>query len=182
MNPMKRALTVLALVLVALPAWSQSSGSTDVSLAEKAEKAKKERASRRAAGGTPSKSFGNDDLKGGGGGSATTSSATAPSSESAAKGDGKTAKGEKTEEQARAERRDAIQKQVPEEQKRIALIEKTMADAQRELGDITNYSYGTRRAALQKFLDDGAAELATARQKVGDLEEEARRLGASASR
>ena len=176
---MKRAVTALALVLVALPAWPQSSGATDASLAEKAEKAKKERAARRAAGGTAAKSFGNEDLKGGGSAGA---SSPASTPESSAKADAKSDKAEKTDAQAAAQRREALEKQVAEERKRIALIEKTMADAQRELGDITNFSYGTRRAALQKFLEDGTVELAKARQKVGDLEEEARRLGASASR
>jgi hypothetical protein len=181
MAAMKRALTALALVLVALPAWPQSSGATDASLAEKAEKAKKERAARRAAGGTAAKSFGNDDLKGG---TSSASSSSAATAEGGAKADAsaKSDKSEKSDAQAAAEKRDAIQKQVAEEQKRIALIEKTMADAQRELGDITNYSYGTRRAALQKFLEDGTVELSKAHQKVSDLEEEARRLGASASR
>jgi hypothetical protein len=178
---MRRILTALALVLVALPAWSQSSGATEGSLAEKAEQAKNERAARKAAGAPPAKSFGNDDLKGSG--SKTTSSSDAATAGTAApKADGKADKAEKTDEQARAERREVIQKQLAEEQKRIALIEKTMADAQRELGDITNYTYGSRRASLQKFLDDGAVELTKAHEKVSSLEEEARKLGASASR
>ena len=181
LEAMRRILTALALVLVALPARAQSSGTGEGSLAERAEQAKKERAARKAAGAAPAKSFSNDDLKGSG--STTTSSSDVSAAGAAApKGDGKGEKAEKTDDQARAERREVIQKQLAEEQKRIALIEKTMADAQREVGDITNYTYGSRRASLQKFLDDGAVEMAKARDKISSLEEEARKLGASASR
>jgi len=180
MGSMRRILSALAFVLVALPAWSQSTGNTEPSLAERAEQAKKERAARRASGAAPAKSFGDADLKGG---SAPPAASTPDASTAgAAKGDVKGDKVEKTDEQNKADRRDVIQKQIAEEQKRIALIEKTMADTQRELGDITNYTYGSRRASLQKFLDDGAVELTKARQTVSNLEEEARRLGASASR
>jgi len=181
---MRRILTALAFVLVALPAWSQSSAATDTSLAERAEQAKKERAARRASGATPTntKSFGDDDLKGGGSKATSTSSESSTPAAAAAKGEAKADKAAKTDDQARAERREVIQKQLVEEQKRIDLIEKTMADAQRELGDITNYTYGSRRASLQKFLDDGAVELTKAHEKVSSLEEEARKLGASASR
>lgn len=176
---MRRTLTALAFVLVALPAWPQSSAPTEASLAERAEQAKKERAARRVSASAPAKSFGDDDLKGSKP-AASSSDASAPAA--SAKGDAKAEKAVKTDDQAKAERRDVIQKQLVEEQKRIALIEKTMADAQRELGDITNYTYGTRRASLQKFLDDGAVELTKAHEKVSSLEEEARKLGASASR
>jgi len=179
---MRRILTALAFVLVALPAWSQSSAATDTSLAERAEQAKKERAARRTSGATPTKSFGDDDLKGGGSKATSTSSESSTPAAAAAKGEAKADKAAKTDDQARAERREVIQKQLVEEQKRIDLIEKTMADAQRELGDITNYTYGSRRASLQKFLDDGAVELTKAHEKVSSLEEEARKLGASASR
>jgi hypothetical protein len=178
---MRRIVTALAFVLVALPAWSQSSAPTEASLAERAEQAKKERAARRASVSTPAKSFSDEDLKGSSKAPASSTEAsttTAPS----AKGDPKADKAAKTDDQAKAERREVIQKQLVEEQKRIALIEKTMADAQKELGDITNYTYGARRASLQKFLDDGAVELTKAHEKVSGLEEEARTLGASASR
>jgi hypothetical protein len=179
---MRRILTALAFVLVGLPAWPQSSAPTEASLAERAEQAKKERAARRGSASTPAKSFGDDDLKGSGSKAAASSSEASSPAVPSGKGDPKAEKAAKTDEQAKTERRDVIQKQLVEEQKRIALIEKTMGDAQRELGDITNYTYGTRRASLQKFLDDGAVELTKAHEKVSSLEEEARRLGASASR
>lgn len=182
MTGMRRILTALAFVLVALPAWSQSNGTTESSLAERAEQAKKERAARRASGTAPAKSFGDNDLKGSGSKATSASADGSTPAAAPAKGDEKAEKAAKTDEQAKAERRDVISKQLVEEQKRIALIEKTMADAQRELGDITNYTYGSRRASLQKFLDDGAVELTKAHEKVSGLEEEARKLGASASR
>jgi hypothetical protein len=182
MGSMRRIVTALAFVLVALPAWSQSSAPAETSVAERAEQAKKERAARRASASTPVKSFGDEDLKGGGSKPAAASTDASTPADSPAKGDAKADKAVKTDDQAKAERRDVIQKQLVEEQKRIALIEKTMADAQKELGDITNYTYGTRRASLQKFIDDGTVELTKAHEKVSGLEEEARKLGASASR
>ena len=141
---MRRILTALAFVLVALPAWSQSARPPRRHWPKEPSKPRRSgRRDARAAPLPPAKSFGDDDLKGGG------SKATVflvgdvrrrrPLPRRAtAKAD----KAAKTDDQARAERRDVIQKQLVEEQKRIDLIEKTMADAQRELGDITNYTYG----------------------------------------
>jgi hypothetical protein len=56
-----------------------------------------------------------------------------------------------------------------------------MADAQAELSDLTNYTYGSSRASLQKIIDDGQAEKAKAQAAIEGLQEEARRLGVSVS-
>ena len=179
---MKRTFALLALGLLAAPAWGQSTGSTEGSLAAQAEKVKKERAARRAAG-VRAKSFTNDDLKGAGAGTPAqaTPEASSPNAKETSPGQAG-AKPEKTADELRAEQRAAIQKKIDEQKKRIEIIQRVLGDAQRELGDLSNYTYGSRRQALQKAVDDSNAEMAKSLQAIADLEEEARRLGVPASR
>ena len=99
---MPRILAVLLFALVALPVAAQSTGSTEGSLADQAEKVKRERAALRAASGK-AKSFTNDDLKSAGSASApsaTPDAATAPAKDSGAVGQGR-------EERRRAQGREA---------------------------------------------------------------------------
>jgi hypothetical protein len=178
----KGTLVGLLLALLALPVWAlQSTGSPDGSLADQAEKVKRERAARRATG-KRSKSFTNDNLGPGSGVAASTpSEAGTPASEGAAPAD-TAAKPEKTDEERRAEKRAEIQKKIDEQKQRIEIINRVAADAQRELSNLSTYNYGSRRAALQKAVDDGNVEMAKTQQAIADLEEEARRIGVSVSR
>jgi hypothetical protein len=179
---MLRFLAVFLFALVAFPAAAyQSTGSTEGSLAAQAEKTKRERAARRAASGK-SKSFTNDDLKGAGSAAvpSTTPDAGAVTVKDGGAG-GASDKGGKSEDELRQKRAE-IQQKIEAQRKRIEANQKAVADAQRELGDLTNYTLGGRRQALQKTVEDGNAEVAKGQQSIADLEEEARRLGASASR
>lgn len=159
----------------------------DESLGAIAEKAKREREERRAKNGSkPVKSFTDADLKGGGASSPPADAAAdadKPPADANAK-DAKpavNAKAEKTDDEIRAEKRAEIQKKIDEQRQKMQQIDKAMADAQAELSDLTNYTFGTRRASLQKVIDDGQAEKAKAQQTIEGLQEEARRLGVPVS-
>lgn len=91
-------------------------------------------------------------------------------------------KGEKSDEEVKAERSAEIQKKIDQQAKVIAAVRKAMDDAQTELNDVSNYTFGGRRAALLKILEDGQAEVAKAEQTIADLEEEAQANGLSVSR
>jgi hypothetical protein len=182
MNPVTATLVGLLMALLAMPVWAlQSTGAPEGSLADQAEKVKRERAARRAAG-KRSKSFTNDHLGPSSGVAASTSSeAGTPAAEGAAPAD-TPAKPEKTDDERRADKRAEIQKKIDEQKQRIEVINRVTADAQRELSNISTYNYGTRRATLQKAVDDGKVEMARTQQALADLEEEARRIGVSVSR
>jgi hypothetical protein len=164
----------------------EASEAKDSPLVQQAEKTKRERAVRRSGAQNPAKAFDNDSLKHPGkqadtppapaGGSAAATDASVKDG----RGDGKTP--EKTDEQLRAEHRDAIQKKIEDQVKLMDIVREAMDDAQAELNDLTNYTMGSRRGALLKRLEDGKAEIAKAEQTIADLQEEARREGISVSR
>ena len=184
---------VLGTFVLVSPAHTQESTtpSKDSGLVEQAEKTKRERAARRSSAHGPAKAFNNDDVKSAGKPAEDPVPAAAEGSVTASAGaDGAAVKGaapggktpEKTEEQLRAEHRDAIQKKIDDQLKLMDIVREAMNEAQAELNDLTNYTLGSRRGALLKRLEDGKAEIAKADQTIADLEEEARRQGISVSR
>lgn len=86
-------------------------------------------------------------------------------------------KPEPTDEELRAQAGVALQKQIDEQARIIQISRAAIADWERELGDLTNYTFGTRRAALMQSVDEARQEIATAQQKITDLEDQARRQG-----
>jgi hypothetical protein len=176
---------VVMIALVATPIVTR--GDDDSSLGAAAEKAKRERAERRAKEGHPVKSFSDGDLKGTGSSASTTTDAAsdtasgATTPESADKSAKPAAKPEKSDDEIRAEKRAELQKRIDDQRKKIEAITKVADDAQRELNDLTNFTYGGHRDALQKVVDDGAAEKAKAQQAIEAAQEEARRLGVPVS-
>ncbi len=180
---MMRVLSKLVLVgVLAAPSWAAAE---DPSLADVARTTKQEREERRGSGKTV-KSFSDSDLKSAGG--SAPSPATDPEAAPAANENeedkgaanaGKTP--EKTDEEIRTEKRGEIQQKIDAEHERMRDADRRMASAQAELADITNYTYGAHRAALQKIIDDGKAEKEKAQQAIEDLQEEARRLGVPVS-
>ncbi len=92
-------------------------------------------------------------------------------------------KREKTDDEVRAEKRTAFEKQIAGQVKTMAVVRKAMDDAQLELNDTTTITqFGTRKEALQKVLDDGLAELKKAEAAIASIEEDARRQGVAVSR
>ena len=181
---------VLGSLVLAGPLHGQeTSQAKDSPLVEQAEKTKRERAARRSAGHPPAKTFNNDNVKRAGKpgedstrAAETADTAAAGADAAGAKGPAPEAKTEKTEDQLRAEHRDAIQKKIEDQVKLMDIVREAMDEAQAELNDLTNYTMGSRRGNLLKRLEDGKAEIAKAEQTIADLEEEARREGISVSR
>jgi len=101
----------------------------------------------------------------------TTPASAASGSSTAAAGE----KSEKTVDEVREERRVEIQGQIDEERKVIQAVQEAMAQAQRELNDISNMTYGPRRAKLMKIVEDGQGEIAKLEKKIKDLQQQARR-------
>lgn len=87
-----------------------------------------------------------------------------------------------TAEEARTQRRAELQKQVDEQNKIAAAVRQAMQAAQAELNDLTQLTFGGRRAYLTRIVEDGQRELALTGQALSDLEEQARRDGFFLSR
>lgn len=188
-------LVVLGSFVLVAPAHAQeaSSPSKDSPLVEQADKTKRERAARRSAARGPAKTFNNDSVKSAGKptedpvpagaeGGATVAAGTGAENVAAKSTPPGAKTAEKTDDQLRAEHRDAIQKKIEDQLKLMDIVREAMDEAQAELNDLTNYTLGSRRGALLKRLEDGKAEIAKAEQTIADLEEEARRQGISVSR
>ena len=105
--------------------------------------------------------------------------AVEPQTETGAAGEtaAKPAVPEPTEDELRAQAGAALQKQIDGEAEFIRAGQKAIAEWEAELNDITNYTFGTRRAALMQNIEDARKTLADAQRKIGDLEDQARRQG-----
>jgi DNA repair exonuclease SbcCD ATPase subunit len=88
----------------------------------------------------------------------------------------------KTDDQQRAEKKAEIEKKIKQWNDFIAETKKTMDQAQTELNDLGGATFGSRRAGLQRIIDEGAQHLAEAQQSIADLQEQARRSGIPVSR
>lgn len=160
-------LTVLALgcVLAVQPAMAQE-------LAKAAEKQKKARKG-------DTRVYTEADIRGGAGASrlAVPPGAAAAAAPAAQAAPAARAAGEKTDEEIRAEKRADIEKKIQEARALIEETRKAIDGAQLELNDVSNYTYGPRRAEIQKFIEDGQKQIAAQEQAIADLEEQARRAG-----
>ena len=172
---------LVALVVAGtLAVWLAPRVASAQSLAEIAAKEKERRK------GTGGKVITEADLHGAGRGASVSESepagdAEAPAegatgSEAAAPGD-KAAPKEKTEEEKRADRQAALQKEIDDERAHIEEIKKDMALRQAELNDLTNYTFGGRRADLAKYVEDAQQAIVTHEGQIENLMEQARREG-----
>jgi hypothetical protein len=160
---------VLGLAIPAQAAQKQES------LAEKAARARGKAAAGSAA---PAKVLTNQDLANAKG---TVIVLPEPAAEPEASSAGEAAahpsKPEPTEDEMRAQAGAALQKQIDEQAATIRGAQKAIADSETELNDITNYTFGTRRAALMQSIDDARQAIAAAQRSIDDLEAQARRQG-----
>lgn len=88
--------------------------------------------------------------------------------------DSDAAEDEPTPEEVRAAKQAELQAQLDEELDRMDRIRTVIAQAERELADLTDLTFGTRRANLQKLIEDGEAELEASEEKLVQIEREAR--------
>jgi hypothetical protein len=82
-----------------------------------------------------------------------------------------------TEDEQRAKAGAALQKQIDEQAETIRIAQTAIADWERELNDLTTYTFGTRRAAVMQSIDEARKFVADAQKAIGDLEDQARRQG-----
>jgi hypothetical protein len=155
-------------------AASIQAGPKDESLADKAARARKPSPAPSA---SPAKVFTNDDLINAKG---TVTILPAPEVEeggSSAEATEASPRPEPTDEQKRAEAGAALQRQIDEQARIIEAARTVLTDGERELNDLTVYTFGTRRAALMQSIDDARKAIADAQKSIADLEDQARRQG-----
>jgi hypothetical protein len=144
------------------------------SLADKAARARKPAPAASPA--APAKVFTNEDLA-----NAKGTVIVLPEPEGGPEASARTAvngsKPEPTEEEKRAQAGAALQKQIDEQAETIRLAGKAIEGWEAELNDITNYTFGTRRAALMQSMDEARQAMAAAQRSIDDLEDQARRQG-----
>ena len=144
------------------------------SLADKAARARKPAPS--ASPSAPAKVFTNDDLINAQGQvivlPAPEGEETPPDAGTAAPG-----KPEPTEEEKRAQAGAALQKQIDEQAETIKIAQAAIVDWEQELNDLTNYTFGTKRAAVMQSIDEARKVIADAQKSMVDLEDQARRQG-----
>ncbi len=145
------------------------------SLADKAARAPKP--APTASPSAPAKVFTNDDLintKG------NVNLLPVPEEEQTASGAeavGAASKPEPTEEENRAQAGAALQKQIDVQAEILKVSRAHIADWERELNDVTNYTFGTRRSTLFESIDEARKFIADAQKSIADLEDQARRQG-----
>jgi len=166
---MKFRIWTLGCLLAALPAAAQ-----ETSLSQAAEKQKKARHG-------DTKVFTEADLRSASGsrlavpaGSASAAEASAAPAAVAATASGQK---DKTDEEKRADRKAEIEKKIQEARARIEELNKAISQAQLEMNDVSNYTYGPRRAGVQKFIEDSQKEIAAKNQAIADLQAQARQEG-----
>ncbi len=165
---------MIAWVAVLGLAVSTQAAQKEESLADKAARARKP--APAASPSAPAKVFTNDDLL-----NAKGNVVVLPGQEEETGSGAETAdaasKPEPTEEEKRAQAGAALQKQIDVQAEIIRLSRAHIADWERELNDVTNYTFGTRRAALLEAIDGARKFIADAQESIADLEDQARRQG-----
>jgi len=81
----------------------------------------------------------------------------------------------KTEEELRAEQEKAWRERLQQAQEDVTRLQAGIDSMQRDLGDPTMGVYGAGRAKSISRLEEAQKQLAAAKQKVEDLQEEGRR-------
>jgi hypothetical protein len=146
------------------------------SLADKAARARKPAPAGSPA--APAKVFTNEDLLNAKG---NVTILPAPEGEAGAEPGAETAgttkKPERTDEEYRAQAGAALQKAIDSQAEIMKMAGKAIEGWEAELSDTTNYTYGTRRAALMQSIDDARKAIEAAQQNINDLEDQARRQG-----
>lgn len=165
---------MIAWGLVLALAVSAQAAQKEESLADKAARARKP--APAASPSAPAKVFTNDDLL-----NAKGNVVVLPGQEeetgSAAGTAANASKPEPTEEEKRAQAGAALQKQIDDQVETIKIAQTAIADWERELGDLTNYTFGTRRGAVMEQIEEARKVVADAQKALVDLEEQARRQG-----
>lgn len=169
-------------VLVAAVALAAAPRVSAQSLGEIAEKEKERRK------GKTSKVITEEDLRKGGGSVQVLETETSTDAEASAPAEGATpAEGTeaaakpapqgKSDDEKKAEKQAALQKEVDAERAHIEGIKADIAKREVELNDLSNYTFGGRRADLVKFVEDARQAITVHEAQVAKLLEQGRREG-----
>jgi hypothetical protein len=178
---MKTRLAVFALLACVLAPW----GAVPASAQSLAEAAAKERERRK---GKTTKVVTETDLRSSGRPTATPPE-LAPSGDAAPAGSASPAPGaspaaeapQKTDEELRAEKKTDLERRLKQQNDIIEATRKMMEQAQLELNDTGNLTFGGRREALMKIMEEHQKEIAQAEAAIEQIREEARRAGIALS-
>ena len=88
---------------------------------------------------------------------------------------------QKSDEELRAEKKADLEKRLKQQNDIIAATRKMMEQAQLELNDTGNLTFGGRREALMKIMEEHQKEIAQAEATIEQIREEARRAGIALS-
>jgi len=176
---MKTKLAVFAVLVCVLAPWEAASAQS------LAEAAAKERERRK---GKTTKVVTDAELRGSGRPTATPPE-LAPNEEAAPAGSASPAPGaspaseapQKSDEELRAEKKVDLEKRLKLQNDVIAATRKMMDEAQLELNDTSNLTFGGRREALMKIMEEHQKEIAQAEATIEQIREEARRAGIALS-
>ena len=164
-------LTVSAVALAAAVAWPQSLGEIAAREKERQEKVKKK-------SGGAAHVITENELRGRGAGTysqpGTTSTTPTPAA-SPSPGASPGAPKPKTDDELQAEQEKAWRERLQQAQDEVTRLQAGVDSLQRDLGDPTMGVYGPGRAKSISRLEEAQKQLAAAKQKVGDLQEEGRR-------
>lgn len=141
------------------------------SLSEAAAKEKERRKGKTA------KVYTEDDLRRAGGplNSSTPAAPSPTASPKPEEGKAGAKKGEKTEEELRAEKEADWHKRLETAQKNVAALQDNVNKLQLDLNDMSGGVYSPRRATIANLLEETKKQLADAQQTVENLQEEGRR-------
>lgn len=161
------AALVAAGLILAPPALSAQS------LAEAAAKEKERRKGKEA------KVYTDDDLRRAGGplNSSAPAEPVADASPKPEEGKAGAKKGEKTEDELRAEREADWHKRMDAANKNVSILQENINKLQADLNDMSGGVYSPRRTTIANLLEETKKQLTEAQQAVGNLQEEARRNG-----
>ena len=87
----------------------------------------------------------------------------------------------KTDEELRADKKADLERRLKQQNDIIAATRKMMEQAQLELNDTGNLTFGGRREALMKIMEEHQKEIAQAEAAIEQIREEARRAGIALS-
>ncbi|MGE0452184.1 MAG: hypothetical protein AB7O37_06695 [Vicinamibacteria bacterium] len=178
---MRTKLAVFAVVACVLAPWE----AVPASAQSLAEAAAKERERRK---GKTTKVVTDAELRSSGRPTATPPE-LAPAEEGAPAGSASPAPGaspaaeapQKSDEELRAEKKADLERRLKQQNDIIAATRKMMEQAQLELNDTGNLTFGGRREALMKIMEEHQKEIAQAEAAIEQIREEARRAGVALS-
>ena len=176
--------TIALLLAAGLAVPSALLAQEKATLAETAEKTKKDREKRKTAGTSgPAKVITNDDLRSAHGNVIVLGGVPASAAPGTpAAGAGASASKESTPEELREQKRADLQTQLEAQADLIKRLRESADQMQSELNDLGSYMFGGRRAALAQIVEERQKQIAEAERAIADLEEQARRAGVSLRR